>query len=1076
MLAQLLGLGTAAASIPGAGNALNNAVGSSPTYGGGNALSGDANGGSSANPLPGLSADDYGTGFKRGGLVPRGYADGGVPGGESSFNFSGVPGSSGGIGFIPQSQVRAAQAPHLQAPSMQPNQSNNLGSMVGQATQLAGSLRGFMSPSSGSSLFGGSSAAAPAAAGTDVAAGTDAAADAGAAATADAGATAGATSVADLLPFLALAKRGGRIQGMDSGGVPADVDQSDLAQAAAAYGPIPSSSLDDIPSAPSLAQLADNSQAQPPVPRGIRNNNPLNIENGQFTASQPGYAGPESQGRFATFDTPQAGMAAASNLLDSYGNKGINTVNGIVSRWAPSSDGNNTQAYSGFVSKQLGVDPNQPLDMTNPQVRTSVASAMSRFENGRALGFSGDADADAYASDPALAAINTAASGSAPPAPVQPQRVAQAQPTGNGSVADTLWQGLGNQPLSNEANQALMAAGFGMMASRSPFPGVAIGEGGLQGVNTYQKAQELSRMADQTRAQIANEQSEMALRNGPQTDYMRAQTEDVKSQAAQRAIQNQLTIEQLKAMRSAAQNPILNPQAAAPSIGPGPASASPESDAAFNRPPVPLTMPDGTVVPPAQAAETGAANQAPIARAQALASQITGVAKTPQGDLVAVNSRGQPLENLATIQAQANAWRQYGPAWPAAQKTADDLQTHADNMIKAGVQISSDGSVMQIPNLAKSQADTAGLKAGAEAKARYPYEAAAALLRNAGRPFGVSPNESVTTSEQISPEINAITRQLLGQLGTPGQESTPPASVAGNGQPQPPGNPAQPSPSGTSLGVPSGAPGTSAFTPHLVRNPDGSLGSSVTPGLEQIQKDTAADYVKSRDAYTGGQESKVLLASMENDLAQLNKNNWSSTGPGAQAKLQFAADWNSLMRTAGLQGAQFDPNTVGNWEELGKDSTRLGFALARTMGSREAAQIVQGAIGANPGIMNSPTGGKMVLNTVRQAINRQSDLYEYETNFAKQNGGDLLGADVAFNKQNPPGLYAKRAELQTKLDIPEDAVDLLKSNPTPEAIAKFDKWYGDKKGANDPILKNPSRTLITIPLTPANVAPSSGGQ
>lgn len=33
---------------------------------------------------------------------------------------------------------------------------------------------------------------------------------------------------------------------------------------------------------------------------------------------------------------------------------------------------------------------------------------------------------------------------------------------------------------------ALMAAGFGMMASRSPFPGVAIGEGGQHGMQTYQ--------------------------------------------------------------------------------------------------------------------------------------------------------------------------------------------------------------------------------------------------------------------------------------------------------------------------------------------------------------------------------------------------------------------------------------------------------------------------------------------------------------------------------------------------------------------------------------------------------------
>jgi hypothetical protein len=38
-------------------------VGSSPTYGGGNMWSGDASGGSSSSPLPGLSASDYGVGF-----------------------------------------------------------------------------------------------------------------------------------------------------------------------------------------------------------------------------------------------------------------------------------------------------------------------------------------------------------------------------------------------------------------------------------------------------------------------------------------------------------------------------------------------------------------------------------------------------------------------------------------------------------------------------------------------------------------------------------------------------------------------------------------------------------------------------------------------------------------------------------------------------------------------------------------------------------------------------------------------------------------------------------------------------
>src|SRR5262249_54851790 len=66
--------------------------------------------------------------------------------------------------------------------------------------------------------------------------------------------------------------------------------------------------------------------------------------------------------------------------LASYGRKGINTVSGVVARWAPASDGNNTNNYAGFVARKLGVDPNAPIDLSNPAVRQKLIPAMSGFE------------------------------------------------------------------------------------------------------------------------------------------------------------------------------------------------------------------------------------------------------------------------------------------------------------------------------------------------------------------------------------------------------------------------------------------------------------------------------------------------------------------------------------------------------------------------------------------------------------------------------------------------------------------------------------------------------------------------
>jgi len=58
-----------------------------------------------------------------------------------------------------------------------------------------------------------------------------------------------------------------------------------------------------------------------------------------------------------------------------------------------------------------------------------------------------------------------------------------------GFISSTFNKG---QPLSDDARQAMMAAGFGMMASPSPFLTQAIGQGGLIGANTYAKQRQLN--------------------------------------------------------------------------------------------------------------------------------------------------------------------------------------------------------------------------------------------------------------------------------------------------------------------------------------------------------------------------------------------------------------------------------------------------------------------------------------------------------------------------------------------------------------------------------------------------------
>jgi len=92
--------------------------------------------------------------------------------------------------------------------------------------------------------------------------------------------------------------------------------------------------------------------------RAARNNNPGNIIDSAFARSQPGYQG--SDGRFARFASAEAGAGAQAALLGSYIDRGFNTVEKIINRWAPPSE-NDTDAYVRNVAKALGVSPGQTL-------------------------------------------------------------------------------------------------------------------------------------------------------------------------------------------------------------------------------------------------------------------------------------------------------------------------------------------------------------------------------------------------------------------------------------------------------------------------------------------------------------------------------------------------------------------------------------------------------------------------------------------------------------------------------------------------------------------------------------------
>ena len=115
------------------------------------------------------------------------------------------------------------------------------------------------------------------------------------------------------------------------------------------------------------------------TPRGLRNNNPLNIRH------NPNNFQGEVKGidkAFKTFSTMPYGYRAAFVTLATYNSRGWNTIQKIITHWAPPCE-NNTDAYIAHVEKWSGIPQNQQLTLADGANYFLIVAAMSYVENGQ---------------------------------------------------------------------------------------------------------------------------------------------------------------------------------------------------------------------------------------------------------------------------------------------------------------------------------------------------------------------------------------------------------------------------------------------------------------------------------------------------------------------------------------------------------------------------------------------------------------------------------------------------------------------------------------------------------------------
>lgn len=116
------------------------------------------------------------------------------------------------------------------------------------------------------------------------------------------------------------------------------------------------------------------------LPRGLRLNNPGNLV--RTPVKWQGQSAVQKDSRFVTFDEPKWGIRALAKTLMTYQDKHkLNTCQKIISRWAPPHE-NNTKSYVNTLCKQLGVAPNEAIDVASHPVAVKLVKAITLHENG----------------------------------------------------------------------------------------------------------------------------------------------------------------------------------------------------------------------------------------------------------------------------------------------------------------------------------------------------------------------------------------------------------------------------------------------------------------------------------------------------------------------------------------------------------------------------------------------------------------------------------------------------------------------------------------------------------------------
>lgn len=124
------------------------------------------------------------------------------------------------------------------------------------------------------------------------------------------------------------------------------------------------------------------------LPRGLRNNNPLNIRISSTPWQGKLDAAHNTDGVFEQFTSMELGLRAALVNIRTYIKRDrLDTIQAIIARWAPAKDGNDVKEYVQIVCERAQISSAQRLSYNDKNKLCRLVWAMAFVECGLEISF-----------------------------------------------------------------------------------------------------------------------------------------------------------------------------------------------------------------------------------------------------------------------------------------------------------------------------------------------------------------------------------------------------------------------------------------------------------------------------------------------------------------------------------------------------------------------------------------------------------------------------------------------------------------------------------------------------------------